>query len=116
MSSNGSVFLVAWALMAAAVGLALGLWWGERGRRAAAERTATYGTPEAPRRRRAVSRAPAQEAEDRFFAETAEYKEAAIDQLAEDIMATARAQGISKDKTSARDEAERMLHGVDVFE
>ncbi len=98
------VGLVAAALMA-------GLWWGERGRRKAAENWVVTGTPEAPK---AVSMAPSKEAEDRFAESVQEYSKESVDRGVAEIMEAAREKGVSISEEDARREVETMFYGEDV--
>ena len=95
---------------------AAGLYIGERGRRMAAERMLKFGTPdEAPGG--PVSRAPSQEAEDRFFEEAAAVSEETVERLTEHLRQEARRAGIEgmSDAQLERD-ARAMLAGMHVEE
>ncbi len=62
--------------------LAFGLYWGERGRRQAAEQYLVSGSPDTTKPR-ATSMAPAAEAEDRMLAESKEAEEQATERAAQ---------------------------------
>lgn len=85
------------------LGLVLGLWWGERGRRLAAERWKVYGTPEAPQV--ATVSAPTDAAE----GAAPTFSQAAIDRGAAELEAMMGAEGFNWTKAQYRDEARRML-------
>ncbi len=99
------VGLVAAALMA-------GLWFGERGRRVAAERWAVTGSPNAPR---AVSMAPSKEAEDRFAESNLEYSKETIDRGVKQLTADAKAAGIDVSEADIRRDVGSMLSGEDAM-
>jgi hypothetical protein len=103
------------ALLGAVAAGALGLWWGERGRRRAAERWAVRGSPddEAPA---ATSRVPVREAEDRFLEATEATRKEIVERGMEEARAELKAQGIPVDETRLRKEIERMVDGEDVLE
>lgn len=94
--------------------LLIGLWWGERGRRRASERYLISGSPDtsAPK---AVSMAPAAEAEDRFLRASQEAEEATVKRVADGIMEEAKAQGIHIDAKKAKADARSMVAGEDVL-
>lgn len=103
--------MVGWIVAA----LTLGLWWGERGRRRSAERYLVSGTPDTSSRK-AVSRLPSQETEDRWRAESDEAQKEAVDRGVAEMMADARAKGITVDPMQLRKDVETMLSGQDVME
>ncbi len=103
-------FLAALGWIAAA--LAIGLWWGERGRRKAAENWVVTGAPEAPK---AVSMAPSKEAEDRFAESVQEYSKESVDRGVQQLMADAKTAGVAISEADARRDVETMLSGEDVM-
>ena len=105
------VSMVGWILAA----LVLGLWLGERGRRRAAERYAVTGSPD-DATPAAVSRAPAQEAEDRFRAAGLAVSQETVDRFFEDAVAQLKAEKIPFDPDQLRREIEsQLMHGEDVL-
>jgi len=102
--------VLGWVLAAAM----LGLWLGERGRRAAAERMLTWGSPEGNGRRRAVARAPAQEAEDRFLAKADALTKDTVARGIEEVRAHFREIGQPFDEKQWRRDIEAMVAGNDV--
>ncbi len=96
--------------------LALGLWWGERGRRQSAERLLVTGLPDTGSPPPAVSRVPSGEAEDRFHREAQAYTEEAVDRGVEALLADAKAAGITVDPKEIRRDVEQMLSGSDVLD
>ncbi len=103
-------FLAALGWIAAA--LAIGLWWGERGRRKAAENWAVTGAPDAPK---AVSMAPSKEAEDRYAESVLEYSKESVDRGVKQMMADAEAAGVSLNEADARRDVKIMLSGEDAL-
>lgn len=93
--------------------LMLGLWWGERGRRQAAERYAVTGSPEEGART-AVTRVPP-DPEQRFSASVQEYTNEAVERGVEHLMEQAREQGLHIDRQALRKDVETMLSGQDVL-
>ncbi len=88
--------------------LMIGLWWGERGRRQAAERYVVFGSPEsasAP-----PSSAVPPEPEDRWR----DQREEAVEQGVDELRQAYRAQGRPFDEKQLRQEVETMLGGSDV--
>lgn len=77
------VGLVTWSVLSKAFGaLMFGLWWGERGRRRAAENWKVAGDPEG--KAEAVVTAPSKEAEDRFLEAGLAATEAIVDRMLDD--------------------------------
>lgn len=94
---------------------AIGLWWGECGRRRAAERMVTFGTPREDDTQ-AISRRPAKEAEDRIAAVGSEITEEMVDRVVEDLKKQANAQGIEGvTDEQFREDARLLLAGQDVM-
>ncbi|KKL62005.1 hypothetical protein LCGC14_2189540 [marine sediment metagenome] len=102
------LFAIGWI----AAALMAGLWWGERGRRVAAERWAITGSPNAPH---ATSMAPSKEAEDRFAESVLEYSEESVDRGVKQMMADAEAAGVSLNEADARRDVKIMLSGEDAL-
>ena len=94
----------------------LGLWLGERGRRLAAERLVTFGSPLAPKRAPAVSQPPAPTAEDRLLAESHAVSEETKDRMFQDFRKYAiDVLGITPDEEQLRKDIELLLSGQDVL-
>ena len=93
---------------------ATGLYLGERGRRQAAERMLTFGSPEASPGA-PTSLAPSKEAEDRFLEEAALYSEETVEKLKDHLREEATRQGIEgiSDRQLEAD-ARAMLAGMSV--
>lgn len=100
--------------------LMVGLWWGERGRRIAAERLAVYGTPQAPLKATSTvptkTHRPTQETQDRLEAASTEFSEQAVKSGMEDLRADYLTRGLSVDEERLRREAIQMLSGQDVMD
>ncbi len=96
---------VALVVLAFVTGLALGLWWGERGRREAAEHWKVYGAPEL-RPAQAFEPEPEPETRARVMGE---FPEATIDRGAKDLMAHAKEAGRQLSVSDARAMARSML-------
>lgn len=101
-------------------GLAIGLWMGERGRRAAAERTLTYGSPEPKSARPPTSAVPTREAEQRAFDAAHRFSEQARDGLARFILARAREEAAAGQSEAegytearARQEADELIGSLE---
>lgn len=94
---------------------ATGLYLGERGRRQAAERFLTFGGPDAGHG--PTSRAPSQEAENRFLEDVAAVSEETVERLVEHLREEATLQGIEgvSDAQLERD-ARAMLAGMNIEE
>lgn len=88
-----------------------GLWWGERGRRIAAENMARFGSPE---RKPARILPPKPDAEER--AAGADYSRETLERGAKHLMAEAAKQGRTLTRKEALSQAEQMLHPDAVFE
>lgn len=95
--------------------LMLGLWWGEKGRRHAAERLITFGTPDEGALAKPVSRRPAREAEDRFAEEMAQVSPEVLEKAVTYLKTEAARQGIEgiTEEQFQRD-ALQMLRGESV--
>jgi hypothetical protein len=106
------VAFVGWILAA----LMVGLWLGERGRRAAAERLVVYGSPDAGAGTQPVSRAPSKEAEDRLRDVEFEFSEETVSRAMADLKVAADAQGLTVSEDQLRNEALRLLGGQSVDE
>lgn len=96
------------AVLAALAAAGWALWWAERARRLAAERTALYGTPERPRA--TVQEPP--DAELRVMQRVSEDTRAS---LAEGLVQMSREQGHGMSEPRALEEAERMLREADAW-
>lgn len=94
-----------------AAALMAGLWWGERGRRIAAERMLETGVPTT---RAAISVDRAKDAEDRVTEENRQYSEDTIERVFKDLKAQAKAEGYEISDDQLRADAERMLAGDNV--
>ena len=93
------------AVLLVALGLALGLWWGERGRRIDAQTREIYGQPRArPARIIEQPMSPEQRAE------SVGYDPATIERGVESILAEAKKQGRRMSVDDARAQALAMLH------
>lgn len=108
------IAVLAAALGWAAVGLSIGLWVGERGRRQAAERLLTFGSPEghtgAPTSERVNP-----EAEDRLIAEVQRFSEDTVERATRGLMEQAKMAGYEGyTEAQAKRDALDMLHGIDV--
>jgi hypothetical protein len=106
--------VVALLLAKLAAGVFFGLWWGERGRRLAAERYATTGNPLGPQAQRL---ADAPDAEGRALiagraAAEARFSEATIQKGIVQLQAEAAAAGRPLSPTDARQQALAMLYGT----
>ena len=95
-----------------AAALAFGLWWGERGRRVAAERWLVSGAPDAMPK--AVSMAPSKEAEDRYAESVQEYSKETVDRGVKEMMAQAKLAGVTVREPDIRRDVESMLSGENV--
>ena len=85
------------------LGLLLGLFWGERGRRLAAERWKVYGTPEAPQ---AASVSAQEESHDSVATPVSE---SAIDRGAAELKAMMSQEGYHLTDAEYREQARQML-------
>ena len=105
------ILLAVFSLVAGA--FAMGLYFGERGRRKAAERWIVRGSPgEASP---AMSYAPSEEAEDRFEAAGTAYTKEMVQRGVEQLKAEAEAEGLEIDEKQLRRDVETMLSGQDVM-
>jgi len=95
-----------------AAALMAGLWFGERGRRKAAENWVISGAPDAPK---AVSMAPSKEAEDRFAESVLEYSKETEDRGVAELMEEARTKGIAVNEADIRRDVRSMLSGESVM-
>ena len=94
-----------------AAALMAGLWFGERGRRKAAENWVISGAPDAPK---AVSMAPSKEAEDRCAESVLEYSKETEDRAVADMVAEAKDKGIAISEAELRRDVRSMLSGESV--
>jgi len=92
-------------LVAALAAAALGLWWGERGRRIAAERWAVQGTPDHPV---AKSYHTVPEPETRIAEAVSEET---MERGTKALLDLARGEGVSMTEEQARDHVAFMLEG-----
>lgn len=111
--STGLMFVYAAILGLMAAALFFGLWLGERGRRQAAERMITYGSPE-ELKHRPVTSGPVADAESRYAAASKEFTEEAIEKATAQIEDAYRIRGVIVSHERARAEAASMLSGADV--
>lgn len=95
--------------------LMVGLWWGERGRRQAAERWVVSGSPEEGASG-AVSRLPSQEAEDRYIGAMRAAEKETAQRMFVDWRDELRSQGLPVDEKKLRQDVETVLAGEDVLE
>ena len=102
------ILLLGWIVAA----LMAGLWWGERGRRVAAERWLVSGAPDAAPK--AVSMAPSKEAEDRYAESVQEYSKETVDRGVKEMMAQAKLAGVTVSEADIRRDVESMLSGENV--
>lgn len=113
VSASFFMGLVAGYLLPIAIAaLMVGLWLGERGRRMAAERHLTSGSPEGGMA--AESTAPSKEAEDRFMEAGQAVSKETVERATKDLIAEAKALGIRVDPKQIKRDVETMMLGENV--
>lgn len=108
MTRDAMIGLLWFGIPIAVAAFTLGLWWGERGRRIAAERWVATGSPDAP----VAEMVPApKEAEDRLIEAGQAFEKETIERGVTALLEDAKARGVRLTEDQARKDVRAMLAG-----